>query len=59
MKLFALIFFFHTDHFATLVIAAFRAYSMGHAHFATIAALNQIIGDQRILRTATITPSFG
>jgi len=39
-------------------MTAIGANGMRQAHFPTIAALNQVCGFQRVLRTAAITPAF-
>jgi hypothetical protein len=57
--LFALCFFSDFDDLATRIKAAFRTDSMMHPHLATVRALHQVNGSQRVVRTAAITSSFG
>jgi hypothetical protein len=53
--LFLLFLFFVADHFPAFVMSTIRAYAMRKAHLAAVAALHQVLGFQRIVRTPAVT----
>ena len=59
VELFLLLFFFHTDHFFSLVMSAARADSVGQSHLSAVGALHQVLSFQCIMSAATIPAASG
>jgi hypothetical protein len=50
--------FFDFDYFTALIMPAFRADGMWQSHLTTVAALDEVVGYQSVLRTPAIAAAF-